>query len=127
MSTLERIHTDEAPAAIGPYAQAVVAGGFVYTSGQIAIHPETGNLVQDSFEAEVGRVFDNLEAVLRAAGTSLARVVKASIYVTDLDRFQVLNRIYAERMGDARPARSTVQVARLPKGARVEIDMVAVA
>jgi 2-iminobutanoate/2-iminopropanoate deaminase len=118
-------HSDGAPAAIGPYAQAVSVGGFVFTSGQVALDPVSGEMVAADFEAEARRVFANLGAVLGAAGCAFADVVRATVYLTDLADFALLNRIYAEAFGVHKPARSTVQVAALPKGARVEIDLVA--
>ena len=122
---MDFVATDSAPKAIGPYSQAVIANGLVYTSGQIALDPASGNLVTDSFEAQVRRVFQNLEAVLRGAGTSFGRVVKATVFLTDLANFQALNSIYAEVFGDHKPARTTVGVSQLPKGAAVEIDLIA--
>ena len=122
---MEFPHTDDAPQAIGPYSQAVAVGGFLFTSGQVAIDPATGKLVEGGFEAQATRVMTNLKAVLAAGGCALSDVVKTTIFVTDLANFQVLNRIYGEAMGEHRPARSTVQVAALPLGARVEIDLVA--
>jgi len=122
---MDYVATDDAPKAIGPYSQAVVANGTVYTSGQIALDPASGNLVTESFEAQVHRVFKNLDAVLRAAGSDFSRVLKATVYLTDLANFQALNTIYAEYFGAHKPARSTVGVAQLPKGAAVEIDLVA--
>lgn len=121
------ISTDRAPAAIGPYSQAIVAGGFVFCSGQIPLDPETGELVSGGVEAETERVLDNLEAVLAAAGSSIEDVVKATIFLTDLEDFGVVNEAYGKRLGAAPPARATVQVAALPKGARVEIEVVALA
>ncbi|HEX2254917.1 MAG TPA: RidA family protein [Thermoanaerobaculia bacterium] len=118
-------HTDEAPAAIGPYSQAVSAGHWLYTSGQIALDPETGEIVDGGFEAQARRVLANLRAVLASAGLDFTDVVKATIYVTDLANFPRLNELYGEALGNHRPARSTVQVAALPKGALVEIDLVA--
>jgi 2-iminobutanoate/2-iminopropanoate deaminase len=118
-------HTDRAPAAIGPYSQAIEAGGFVFTSGQIGLDPETGELVEGGFEAQARRVLANLEAVLAAAGCTFGDVVRATIYVTDLGHFPRLNALYGEALGGHRPARSTVQVVALPKGALVEIDLVA--
>ena len=117
--------TDQAPAAIGPYAQAVSVGGFLYTSGQIALDPASGQLVAGGFEAEARQVLANLRAVLASAGCTFADVVKATVYVVDLGDFPRLNALYGEAMGDHRPARSTVQVAALPKGSLVEIDLVA--
>ena len=118
-------HTDSAPKAIGPYSQAVSIDGWLYTSGQVAIDPATGDLVEGGFEAQARRVFENLRQVLASAGCGFADVVKATVYLADLGDFPQLNAIYAEAMGDHRPARSTVQVAALPKAARVEIDLVA--
>jgi 2-iminobutanoate/2-iminopropanoate deaminase len=118
-------HTASAPAAIGPYSQAVAAGGVLYTSGQIALDPASGALVTGGFEAEARRVFANLGAVLASAGCGFGDVLKATVYLVDMADFPVLNAIYAEAMGAHKPARSTVQVAALPKGARVEIDLVA--
>lgn len=122
---MDFVATDGAPKAIGPYSQAVKANGLVYTSGQIALDPATGNLVTDSFEAQARRVFQNLEAVLREAGTDFSRVLKATVYLTDLANFQTLNTIYAEAFGEHKPARTTVGVSQLPKGAAVEIDLIA--
>jgi len=117
--------TTEAPAAIGPYAQAVSVGGFLYTSGQIALDPRTGEIVAGGFEPQARQVLANLRAVLASAGCSFADVVKATVYVVDLADFPKLNALYGEAMGEHRPARSTVQVAALPKGGLVEIDLVA--
>ena len=118
-------HTDNAPKAIGPYSQAVSAGGFLFTSGQVGLDPATGELVAGGFEAQARQVLRNLERVLESAGCSFQDVVKATIFVTDLAHFQVLNELYGEALGAHRPARSTVQVAALPKGALVEIDLIA--
>lgn len=118
-------HSDDAPAAIGPYSQAVEVGGLLFTSGQIGLDPATGELVEGGFEPQARRVLANLEAVLAAAGCTFGQVVKATIYVTDLACFPRLNELYGEAMGAHRPARSTVQVAALPKGALVEIDLIA--
>ena len=119
------LHTDSAPKAIGPYSQAVALDGWLYTSGQVAIDPATGDLVDGGFEAQARRVFENLRQVLASAGCNFQDVVKATVYVIDMGDFPKLNAIYAEAMGEHRPARSTVQVAALPKGAMVEIDLVA--
>ena len=118
-------HTDQAPEAIGPYSQAVEVDGWLYTSGQVALHPSTGEMVEGGFEAQARQVFTNLGAVLHAAGCDFADVVKATVYIIDFADFPVLNELYGQAMGDNRPARSTVQVAALPKGALVEIDLVA--
>jgi 2-iminobutanoate/2-iminopropanoate deaminase len=119
------LHTDSAPKAIGPYSQAVAVDGWLYTSGQVAIDPATGELVPGGFEDQARRVFENLRQVLASAGCNFQDVVKATVYVIDMGDFPKVNTIYAEAMGDHRPARSTVQAAALPKGAMVEIDLVA--
>lgn len=121
---MQAVHTDAAPAAIGPYAQAVVVDDLVYTSGQIGLDPASGALVE-GFEAQCRQVLANLTAVLAAAGCGFQDVIKANIYVVDLDHFPRLNELYGEALGGHRPARATVQVAALPKGAEVEIDVVA--
>ncbi len=118
-------HSNAAPAAIGPYSQAVSVDGFLYTSGQVALDAETGELVSDDFEAQARKVLSNLAAVLNSAGCKFSDVVKANVFVVDLTDFPRLNELYGEAMGDHRPARSTVQVAGLPKGALVEIDLIA--
>ena len=120
----EFIHTDDAPGAIGPYSQAVEVDGWLYTSGQIGLDPKTGEM-RDGFEAQAQQVMANLKAVLTAGGCEFADVVKATIYVADMGDFARLNELYGEAMGDHRPARSTVQAAMLPKGALVEIDLIA--
>jgi 2-iminobutanoate/2-iminopropanoate deaminase len=122
---LTPVATPGAPAAIGPYAQAIAVGGWLYTSGQVGLDPATGELVPGGFEAQARRVFANLRAVLAAGGCGFADVVRATVYLSDMANFPALNAMYAEAMGDHRPARSTVQVAALPKGALVEIDLVA--
>jgi len=124
---IEYVSTPDAPAAIGPYSQGVKTSGFLYTSGQIALDPATGNLVDGSFEEQVHRVFKNLEAILRAGGSDFSRVIKATVYVTDLGNFATLNSIYASYFGDHKPARTTVEVPKLPKGGAVEIDLIALA
>jgi 2-iminobutanoate/2-iminopropanoate deaminase len=122
---IEYVATKDAPQAIGPYSQGVKVPGFLYTSGQIALDPATGNLIDSSFEDQVHRVFKNLQAILTAAGSDFSRVVKATVYVTNLGNFQTLNGIYASYFGDHKPARTTVEVPALPKGAAVEIDLIA--
>ncbi len=119
------VQTDAAPAAIGPYSQAVRSGELLLLSGQIPLDPATGALVGGSIEEETRRVMDNLGAVLAAAGCSFADVLKTTIYLTDLGNFAAVNGVYGGYMGDKPPARATVQVAALPKGARVEIDAIA--
>jgi 2-iminobutanoate/2-iminopropanoate deaminase len=123
--SLKTIAVDNAPKAIGPYAQGIVAGGFLYTAGQIPLDPATTKLVEGDVAVQTSRVFDNLEAILKGAGCGLADVVKATVFMTDLGEFSKMNEVFAARFGAHRPARSTVQVSRLPAGAQVEIDLVA--
>lgn len=123
--SIESRHSDQAPAAIGPYSQAVAVDGWLYTSGQIALDPASGQLVDGGFEAQAARVLANLLEVLAAGGCRFKDVVKTTIYLADLADFGALNALYGAAMGEHRPARSTVQVAALPKDALVEIDMVA--
>ena len=122
---MDFVATDGAPKAIGPYSQAVKANGLLFTSGQIALDPATGNLVEGGFDAQVRRVLANLGAVLKEAGSSPDKVLKANVFITDFANFQTLNTLYAEFFGDHKPARTTVAVAALPKGAAVEIDFTA--
>jgi 2-iminobutanoate/2-iminopropanoate deaminase len=122
---MDYVATPDAPKAIGPYSQAVKANGLVFTSGQIALDPATGNLVDGSFEEQVHRVFRNLGAVLKEAGSSFDRVLKATVYLTDMGNFQALNAIYAEYFGEHKPSRTTIQASALPKGGAVEIDLIA--
>lgn len=122
---VELVSTDAAPKAIGPYSQAVVAGELVFVSGQIALDPATGEMVTDSFEAQVKRALTNVGAVLQAAGSGLTRVVKVNVYLTDMDRFAAFNQIYSQYFGEHRPARAVVQVSALPRGAQVEVEAVA--
>ena len=124
--TVRTVHTDRAPAAIGPYSQGVVAGGFLFTAGQIALDPATGQIVEGDVVAQAERVMKNLTAVLTEAGTSWDRVVKTTVYLQDMADFPRVNEVYGRMIGDARPARSTVQVSGLPRGVLVEIDAVAV-
>ncbi len=119
------INTDKAPAAIGPYSQAVMAGGMLYCAGQIPLDPASGEMVCSSIEEETRRVMDNLGAVLAAAGTDFRHLVKTTIYLTDMADFPIVNQAYGSYFSDASPARSTVAVAALPRGARIEIDAVA--
>jgi 2-iminobutanoate/2-iminopropanoate deaminase len=122
---MKAISTDGAPAAIGPYSQAIRSGDLVFLSGQIPLDPKSGELVSGDITAETERVLDNLAAVLEASGCSFADVVKTTIYLVDLGDFQVVNQAYAKRFASSPPARATVQVSALPKGARVEIDAIA--
>tara|TARA_Y100000589_G_scaffold305049_1_gene318696 strand:- start:55 stop:453 length:399 start_codon:yes stop_codon:yes gene_type:complete len=126
-TTHQAVTTAEAPAPVGPYNQAVQAGGWLYCSGQIPLDPATGEMVGDGdVEAETRQVLSNLQAVLSAAGTEAARVVRTTVYLVDLADFQAVNAIYAEMFGSGvSPARACVQVAALPKGSRVEIDCIA--
>lgn len=125
MSGRRAIATDDAPRAIGPYSQAIAAGGLVFCSGQIALDPATGGMIAGTVADETRRVLENLRAVLRAAGLDLASVVRTTVYLTDLADFPVVNQVYAEFFSSPSPARSTVQVAALPRAARVEIDAIA--
>ena len=119
------VSTPDAPAAIGPYSQAVIAGHEVFTSGQIPLDPRTQALVTGDIRAQTERVMLNLEAVLKAAGCGFGEVIKSTIFLADLADFAVVNEVYGSRFPANPPARSTVQVAALPKGARVEIEMIA--
>jgi 2-iminobutanoate/2-iminopropanoate deaminase len=126
MSELRIVSTSDAPAAIGPYSQAVVHGDLVFCSGQIALDPATGVLVEGGVDAQARRALENLQAVLAEAGTSLARALRLTVYVADMDDFAVVNEVYGGFFSEeAPPARATVEVARLPKDARVEIDCIA--
>jgi 2-iminobutanoate/2-iminopropanoate deaminase len=119
------VATAHAPAAIGPYSQAIRAGQLLFCSGQIALDPATGTIVEGGVDAQTNRVLDNLTAVLNAGGASWRDVVKTTIYLKDLSHFQRVNEIYAQRVGQVPPARATVEVSRLPKDALVEIDAIA--
>jgi 2-iminobutanoate/2-iminopropanoate deaminase len=122
---MDYVSTDQAPKAIGPYSQAVKSNGILYTSGQIALDPATGNLVEGDFAAQARRVFENLKAVLAAGGSDFSHVLRATVFLQDMGDFQTLNAIYAEYFGEHKPARTTIQAAGLPKGCRVEIDLMA--
>jgi 2-iminobutanoate/2-iminopropanoate deaminase len=119
------ITTDLAPAVIGPYSQAIVANGFVFASGQTPIDPQTGQLIKGGVEAQTRRALDNLVVVLEAAGTSFARVVKVTVFLKDMNDFQLVNKVYAEYFKAPYPARSTIEAARLPLDCQVEIEMIA--
>jgi 2-iminobutanoate/2-iminopropanoate deaminase len=121
------VKTGGAPGAIGPYSQAVVAGGFVYTSGQVGFDPATGQFVEGGVREQTAQVLRNLSEVLEAAGSSLSRVVKTTVFLADMDDFAAMNEVYATFFAEEPPARSTVQAARLPRDARVEIDVIALA
>ncbi|MCX6561501.1 MAG: RidA family protein [Candidatus Aminicenantes bacterium] len=120
------IQTDQAPKAIGPYSQAITAGGFVYCSGQLAIDPATGKLVTGGIEEQTRQVLKNLQVILEAAGSSLDRVVKCTVMLADMGEFAAMNKVYAEFFKTAPPARATFQVARLALDAKIEIDCIAV-
>ena len=123
--TRTRVSTESAPAALGPYSQAIILDGMVYASGQIALDPATGQLVEGDVQAQTHQVLRNLTAVLEAAGSSLANIVKTTVFLTDMGNFTAMNEIYATYFGDTPPARSTIAVAELPKGAQVEIEAIA--
>ena len=123
---LRTVHTDNAPAAIGPYSQGVIANGFLFTAGQIALDPATGQVVEGDVVAQAERVLRNLEAILTQAGATWTDVVKTTVFLQDMADFPRVNDVYARAFGEARPARSTVQVAGLPRGVLVEIEAVAV-
>jgi 2-iminobutanoate/2-iminopropanoate deaminase len=122
----QRIETESAPAAIGPYSQGIVAGGFLFTAGQIALDPVTGKIVEGGIVAQTTRVLANLREVLAKSGATWSDVVKTTVYLVELADFPVVNEIYGKQLGNARPARSTVQVAALPRGGLIEIDLIAV-
>lgn len=122
---MEAISTTKAPAAIGPYSQAVKAGNLLFCSGQIPLDPVSGEMVSGTIEEETGRVMENLRAVLEAAGTGFDRVVRTTIYLLNMDDFPAVNQVYGQYLSGVKPARATVAVASLPRGARVEIDAIA--
>ena len=122
--SLEIVHTAKAPAAIGPYSQGVVANGFLFTAGQIAIDPANGQIVGGDVAAQTERVMANLAAVLAEAGAGWKDVVRTTVFLHDMGDFPAVNEVYGRALGDARPARSTVQVAALPRGVLVEIDAI---
>ena len=122
--TLKIVHTEHAPAAIGPYSQGVVANGFLFTAGQIALDPATGQVIQGNVGAQTERVMTNLGAVIATVGATWKDVVKTTVFLQDMGDFPAVNEIYGRTLGDARPARSTVQVSALPRGVLVEIEAV---
>jgi 2-iminobutanoate/2-iminopropanoate deaminase len=125
--TTATISTPGAPRAIGPYSQGIKANGFVFTAGQVGFDPESGELVDGGIAEQTHRVLQNIRAILRAGGTDLDHVVKTTVFLVDMADFALMNEVYAEFFGDHRPARSTVAVASLPRGARVEIEAIAAA
>ena len=122
---MQKVSTDKAPSAIGPYSQGVVVNGFLFTAGQIPLDPESGKMVEGDIVEQTDRVMQNLQEVLRAAGATWNDVVKTTVFLRDLAHFPTVNEVYGKWLGDARPARSTVQVTALPRGALVEIDAIA--
>jgi len=122
---IETVATDRGPKAIGPYSQAIRANGFVFLSGQIPLDPKTEQVVEGDIAVQTQRVLENLKGVVEAAGSSLQRVVKATVFLADMDDFAAMNEVYGRYFGAHPPARSTVEVSRLPRNARVEIDLVA--
>ncbi len=125
MGDTRAVHTDGAPAALGPYSQAIVAGGFVYTAGQIPLDPDSGELVEGGVEVQAERVLENLGAILAAAGSSFSKVVKTTVFLSDMDDYAAVNEVYARYFREPYPARSAVQVARLPRGVQLEIEAIA--
>ncbi len=125
--TKKGIHTENAPAAIGPYQQAIRLGDWVFTSGQIALDPVSGDFVAGEIEQETELTLKNIEAILQAAGLSMDHVVKATVYLSDMNDFARMNRVYEKSFANSKPARACVEVAALPKGAKVEIDVIAAA
>ncbi|MCG0278898.1 MAG: RidA family protein [Thermanaeromonas sp.] len=126
MTVKTKVTTDQAPQAIGPYSQAIKAAGMVYCSGQIPLDPKTGEIVGNGIEEQVRRAIENLKAVLEAAGSSLEKVVKTTVYLKNMDDFATVNKIYAEYFSADYPARSVVEVSRLPKNVLVEIEAIAI-
>ncbi len=123
---MEFVTTKDAPAAIGPYTQAVITGDFVFASGQIPLDPETMEIVGDDVKAQTDRVLRNLAAVLEEAGVGLSKVVKSTVYLANISDFQAMNEVYAKHFGEHRPARAALQAGALPKGALVEIEAIAI-
>ena len=121
----EIVFTEKAPRPIGPYSQAVVAGGFIFGSGQIPIDPATGEIVEGDIEVQTRRVLENIKAVLEAAGSSLDKVVFVTVFLSDLSDYPKFNEVYAEYFGESPPARTTVEVSRLPKGVKLEVNFIA--
>lgn len=123
---LKVVHTDKAPGAVGPYSQAVLAGNILFLSGQIPINPATGELVKSSIEEETRQCLENAKAILEEAGTTLENVIKATVFIKDMDQFGRINEVYGQYFHTHKPARACVEVARLPKDVNVEIEMIAV-
>lgn len=125
MSELRRVHTDDAPAAIGPYSQGIVIGNLVFTAGQIPLDPATMQIVEGDITTQTDRALQNLKAILQEAGASLSTVVKTTVFLADMNEFSAMNEVYARWFGEHRPARSAVEVSRLPKDVRIEIEAIA--
>lgn len=125
MMSKKIVKTDQAPAAIGPYSQGVIANGLIYTAGQVPIDPQTGEIVEGGIEAQTRQSLENIKAILEAAGTNLSHVIKTTVFLQSMDDFAKMNAVYADYLGEQSPARSTVQVARLPLNVLVEIDVIA--
>jgi 2-iminobutanoate/2-iminopropanoate deaminase len=126
MASFQQVQTDQAPAAIGPYSQAMIANGLVFTAGQIPLDPQSMQIVEGDVAVQTERVMTNIAAVLQAAGAELSTVVKTTVFLRDMDDFAAMNEVYGRHFGDHKPARSTVQVARLPRDVAVEIEAIAV-
>ena len=126
MLSKKTISTDTAPKAVGPYSQAIRAGGFLFVSGQLPLHPQTGEIVGSDIAAQTGQSIENIKAVLAAAGASLSDVVKTTVFLQDMGHFARMNEVYQQYFGESSPARSTIEVAKLPKNALVEIESIAV-
>jgi 2-iminobutanoate/2-iminopropanoate deaminase len=124
---MEKIQTDRAPEAIGPYSQAIKAGGLIFASGQIPLDPATMQIIEGDVQAQTRRVLENLKAIFETAGSSLDRVVKTTVYLADMNDFAAMNEVYATYFGTTRPARATVQAARLPRNVQVEVDAIGLA
>ena len=122
---MDFVSTGDAPKAIGPYSQGTIAGGFIFTAGQVALDPKTGEVVPGGIKEQTERVMQNLAAILQAAGSGMSQVVKTTVFLADMSDFTAMNEVYGRAFGDHRPARSTVAVGALPKGVKVEIDAVA--
>lgn len=125
MANLKRVETADAPAAIGPYSQGIIVNGLLYTAGQIPLDPKSMELVPGGIEEQTHQVMKNLAAILSEAGSSLQNVVKTTVFLQDMGEFAAMNKVYAEHFGDHKPARSTVQAARLPRDVKVEIEVIA--
>lgn len=125
MSDLRPVHTDDAPQAIGPYSQAIIVDGWVYCSGQIPIDPASGEIMEGDIASQTDRVLRNLAAVLEAAGSSLGRVVKTTVFLAEMSDFSAMNEVYARHFGEHRPARAAVEAGGLPRGVGIEIECVA--